>query len=177
MNNIKNTITTITTTITNLRDRVIRGIINVLIPDPRTLIESIKAHAVCNLADLINTDEVVRDLADEVSRDITEDDVIRHVVENNIDMAHIERKVTMRIVDSIDNNIIIETVVETVEREMSDPSEIEDRVIDRLVDDVSIDEYEVINRILCDLDIDAKINTILRDKVAETLRLIAVEVA
>jgi len=174
MNNIKNTITT---TITNLRDRVIRGIINVLIPDPGTLIESIKAHAVCNLADLINTDEVVRDLADEVSRDITEDDVIRHVVENNIDMAYIERKATMRIVDSIDNNTIIETVAETVEREMSDPNEIEDRVIDRLVDEVSVDEDDVINRILCDLDIDAKINTILRDKVADTLRRIAGEVA
>jgi hypothetical protein len=174
MNNIKNTITT---TITNLRDRVIRGIINVLIPDPRTLISEVQSRAVCNLADLINTDEVVRDLADEVSRDITEDDVIRHVVENNIDMAYIERKVTMRIVDSIDNNIIIETVVESVEREMSDPNEIEDRVIDRLVDEVSVDEDDVINRILFDLDIDAKINTILRDKVAETLRLIAVEVA
>ena len=174
MNNIKNTITT---TITNLRDRVIRGIINVLIPDPRTLISEVQSRAVDILADLINTDEVVRDLADEVSRDITEDDVIRHVVENNIDVAHIERKATMRIVDSIDNNTIIETVVETVEREMSDPSEIEDRVIDRLVDEVSVDEDDVINRILFDLDIDAKINTILRDKVAETLRLIAVEVA
>ena len=174
MNNIKNTITT---TITNLRDRVIRGIINVLIPDPRTLISEVQSRAVDILADLINTDEVVRDLADEVSRDITEDDVIRHVVENNIDVAHIERKATMRIVDSIDNNTIIETVVETVEREMSDPNEIEDRVIDRLVDEVSVDEDDVINRILFDLDIDAKINTILRDKVAETLRLIAVEVA
>ena len=174
MNNIKNTITT---TITNLRDRVIRGIINVLIPDPRTLISEVQSRAGDILADLINTDEVVQDLADEVSRDITEDDVIRHVVENNIDVAHIERKATMRIVDSIDNNTIIETVVETVEREMSDPNEIEDRVIDRLVDEVSVDEDDVINRILFDLDIDAKINTILRDKVAETLRLIAVEVA
>ena len=169
MKNIKNTITT---TITNLRDRVIWGIINALIPDPRTLISEVQSRAVYILADLINTDEVVQDLADEVSRNITDDDVLQHVVDNNIDVDNIERRAIMR----IDNDAIIKTVAEKVEREMSDPYEIEDRVIDLLVDEVCVDEDDVINRIICDMDIDAKINTILRDKVAETLRRIAGEV-
>ena len=169
MKNIKNTITT---TITNLRDHTIRGIINALIPDPRTLISEVQSRAVYILADLINTDEVVQDLADEVSRNITDDDVLQHVVDNNIDVDNIERRAIMR----IDNDAIIKTVAEKVEREMSDPYEIEDRVIDLLVDEVCVDEDDVINRIICDMDIDAKINTILRDKVAETLRRIAGEV-
>lgn len=172
--NIKNTITTM---ITNLRDRVIRGIVDVLIPDPCTLISEVQYRAVYLLVDTIDTDEVVRDLADEVSRDITEDLVLQYIVENRIDVSHIERKVIMRIVDGIDKDTIIDLVAETVERVMSDPSEIEDRVIERLVDEVSVDEDDVIKHILCDLDIDAKINTILRDKVADTLRRIAGEVA
>jgi hypothetical protein len=160
----------------NLRARVIRGIVDVLIPDPRILIDEIQSRAVYQLSDKIDISGVKEDLNEALMDMIEKDDVLQYIVDNSIDVEHIERRVIKSVVDGIDNDTIIETVVESVERKMSDTTEIEDRIIDRLVDEVSVDEDDVINRILLDLDIDAKVNALLRDKVADTLRRIAGEV-
>lgn len=187
MKNIKNTITT---TITNLRTRAIHGIVRILIPDPGALIESIKTRAVINLADVINTDEVVQDLADEVSRDLTKDDVMTYVMDNGFDMSDIEHQIVQRVAEDVDTSSIEESVIKKIERELADPSEIEDRIIDSVRDDISVDEDDVIERIVDGynvdhdavvehvadrIDIDSKIDALLRRRVADAFRRIADE--
>jgi hypothetical protein len=189
MKNIKNTITT---TITNLRTRAITGIVKILIPDPCILIESIKAHAVCNLADLINTDEVVQDLADEVSRDLTKDDVLSYVMDNGFDMSDVEHQIVNRVADDFDKSDIEDAIIEKIEQKISDPNDIEDRiiehiedgitvdedeVIDRIVENYEVDEDSIIDRIVDAVDIDSKIDTLLRRKVADAFRRIADEMS
>ena len=185
MKNIKNTITT---TIANIRTRAVHGIVRILIPDPGTLIESIKAHAVCNLSNLINTDEVVQDLADEVSRDLRKDDVLSYIMYNGFDTADIEHQIVNRMEASLHPNDIEDAVIKKIERNICDPSEIEDRIVDSIKDDITIDEDEVIDRIVENyevdtddivdrisdkIDIDAKIDALLRRKVADAFRRIA----
>lgn len=185
--NIKNTIKN---TLANLRTRAITGIVKILIPDPGTLIESIKARAVCNLADLINTDEVVQDLADEVSRDLRKDDVLSYVMDNGFDMSDIEHQIVRQVADGFDVSGVEDAVIEKIERNISDPNEIEDRVIEHIEDGITIDEDEVIDRIVenyevdesaiidrifDDIDIDSKLDTLLRRKVADAFRRIADE--
>ena len=187
MKNIKNTITT---TITNLRARAVHGIVRILIPDPCTLIESIKAHAVCNLADLINTDEVVQDLADEVVQDLTKDDVLSYVMNNGFDMSDVEHQIVERVADDFDSSDIEDAVIDHVKRNISDCQEIEDRIIEHIEDGITVDEDEVIDRIVVNyevdedsiidrivdgIDVDAKIDTLLRRKVADAFRRIADE--
>ena len=183
MKNIKNTIT-------NLRARAVHGIVRILIPDPGALIESIKARAVCNLSDLINTDEVVQDLADEVSRDLRKDDVLSYVMDNGIDTSDIEHQIVTRVAGDFDTSSIEDAVIEKIERNISDPGEIEDRIVDSIKDDISVDEDDVIERIADEfkidkddvierivdgIDIDAKIDALLRQKVADAFRRIADE--
>ena len=185
--NIKNTIKN---TLANLRTRAITGIVKILIPDPGTLIESIKAHAVCNLSNLINTDEVVQDLADEVSRDLRKDDVLSYVMDNGFDMSDIEHQIVRQVAGDFDTSSIEDDITKKIERDICDPSEIEDRIVDSIKDDISVDEDDVIDRIVENyevdtddivdrisdkIDIDSKLDTLLRRKVADAFRRIADE--
>jgi hypothetical protein len=189
MKNIKNTITT---TITNLRTRAITGIVNILIPDPGTLIESIKAHAVCNLADLINTDEICQSLADDVSRDLSQDDVMSYIMYNGMDLDGISDQIARNVADDFNTEGVDDAIIDHVKRNISDCEEIEDRIIDRIMGDISVDEddvtdrivenyevdeSEIIDRIVDDIDIDSKIDALLRRKVADAFRRIADEMS
>jgi hypothetical protein len=154
MKNIKNTITT---TLVNLRTRAITGIVKILIPDPGTLIESIKAHAVRSLSDQINTEEICQSLADDVSRDLSQDDVMSYIMYNGMDLDGISDQIVRDVEDGI-----------TVD---------EDEVIDRIVENYEVDEDSIIDRIVDGIDIDSKIDALLRRKVADAFRRIADEMS
>jgi hypothetical protein len=189
MKNIKNTITT---TITNLRTRAITGIVKILIPDPRILIESIKAHAVRSLSDQINTEEICQSLADDVSRDLSQDDVMSYIMYNGMDLDGISDQIVRDVADNFDVTNVEDDITKYVKRNLPDCSEIEDRIIDdltsgisideddvtdRIVENYEVDESEIIDRIVDDIDIDSKIDALLRRKVADAFRRIADEMS
>ena len=189
MKNIKNTITT---TITNLRTRAITGIVRILIPDPRILIESIKAHAVRSLSDQINTDEICQSLADDVSRDLSQDDVMSYIMYNGMDLDGISDQIARNVADDFNIEGVDDAIIDHVKRNISDCEEIEDRIIDRIMGDISVDEddvtdrivenyevdeSEIIDRIVDAIDIDSKIDALLRRKVADAFRRIADEMS
>ena len=183
--NIKNTITT---TLANIRTRAVHGIVRILIPDPGTLIESIKAHAVYALSDRINTEEICQSLADEVSRDLTQDDVMSYIMYNGMDLDGISEQVARNVADDFNMEGIDDAIIDHVKRNISDCEEIEDRIVDSIKDDISVDEDDVIDRIVENyevdtddivdrisdkIDIDSKLDTLLRRKVADAFRRIA----
>jgi len=189
MKNIKNTITT---TITNLRTRAITGIVKILIPDPGTLIESIKAHAVRSLSDQINTEEICQSLADDVSRDLSQDDVMSYIMYNGMDLDGISDQIVRDVADNFDVTNVEDDITKYVKSNISDCSEIEDRIIDdltsgisideddvtdRIVENYEVDESEIIDRIVDGIDIDSKIDALLRRKVADAFRRIADEMS
>jgi hypothetical protein len=156
------------------------------------LIESIKAHAVYNLADLINTDEICQSLADDVSRDLSQDDVMSYIMYNGMDLDGISDQIARNVADDFNIEGVEDAIIEKIERNISDPNEIEDRiiehiedgitvdeddVIDRIVENYEVDEDSIIDRIVDGIDIDSKIDALLRRKVADAFRRIADEMS
>jgi hypothetical protein len=115
-----------------------------------------------------------------------------YIMYNGMDLDGISEQVARNVADDFNIEGVEDAIIDHVKQNISDPNEIEDRiiehiedgitvdeddVIDRIVENYEVDEDTIIDRIVNSIHIESKIDALLRRKVADAFRRIADEMS